>query len=127
MSLYVNIYKYTKSMFNKRFEMNQKLDKNQVIEIYLSTQSTKNIASVFQISATTVNDIKGKRIYKEYFNTIVDDPGRPLDSRKNTMTDEKVKEVYYFSGSPDEIKTRFGCSVRVARNIKFGVTYQHIT
>lgn len=40
---------------------------------------------------------------------------------------DTVKQLYYFSGTAAEIKEKFGCSVRVAKRIKFGQTYEEIT
>lgn len=38
-----------------------------------------------------------------------------------------VEDIYFYSGTAKEIEERFGCSVRVAKRIKFGETYSDIT
>lgn len=38
-----------------------------------------------------------------------------------------VEDLYYFTGTAQEIEDKFGCSVRVAKRIKYGETYLDIT
>lgn len=107
--------------------MHQKLKERQVIEIYQSVKATKDIASDYKVSASTVVSIKNKSAYRAFTDNIETSPGQPVKSTRKILTPKVVEEIYYFSGSADEIKEQFGCSVRVARNIKFGKTYQAVT
>jgi hypothetical protein len=106
--------------------MNQKLTKNDVIDIFKSDLASKDIANRFDISITTVNDIKSRKNYKS-FTVGIGQPGQPKNTKKRILTSDVVEQIYYFSGSAQEIKNKFGCSIKVARNIKFGRTYQAIT
>lgn len=107
--------------------MNQKLKERQVIEIYQSVKPTKEIALEYNVSASTVVSIKNKSSYRTVTGIITNEPGQPADSTRKILSSQLVEDIYYFTGSAEEIKEKFGCSVRVARNIKFGKTYQTIT
>lgn len=107
--------------------MNQKLDKNQVMGVYLSESKTSDIADLYNISVTTVNDIKGKRVYTEFLEEFDCPPGRYPHTNRQIFDSDTVRDIFYFSGTAQEIKEKFGCTARVARNIKFGKTYQDIT
>ncbi|MCK9529397.1 MAG: hypothetical protein M0R77_02340 [Gammaproteobacteria bacterium] len=106
--------------------MNQKLTKKDVIDIFKSSSTSKDIAKKFDVSITTVNDIKSRKNYKNFTNGI-GIPGQPAHTKKRILTPEIIEQIYYFSGTAQEIKNKFGCSIKVARNIKFGNTYQAIT
>lgn len=43
------------------------------------------------------------------------------------LDNDTVMKIYYFSGTAAEIQEKFGCSLRVARRIKFGQTYGDVT
>lgn len=43
------------------------------------------------------------------------------------LSSEIVKDIYFFTGSAKDIEKKFGCSVRVAKRIKYGETYLDIT
>lgn len=43
------------------------------------------------------------------------------------LSPKTVEEIYFFTGTAKEIEKKFGCSVRVAKRIKYGETYSTIT
>jgi hypothetical protein len=43
------------------------------------------------------------------------------------LTPDIVEQIYFFTGSPKELYEKFGCSIRVAKRIKYGESYTEIT
>lgn len=103
-----------------------KFTQDQVIEIYYSTDKTADIATKFQVSTGTIKDIKRKTYYRSITENF-GPPGYHSSLKRIPLSDDIIKEIYYFSGTAKDFKEKFNCSVSVARNIKFGKTYSRVT
>ena len=100
------------------------LTQDQVIEIFKSLKTTKELTEQFNVSSSVVTCIKRRKYYKHYTTNI----GQPGSSSKRIpLTEETVIAIYDFDGTIKQLKTQFNCSALVARNIKFGNTYYSIT
>lgn len=103
-----------------------KFTESDVRDIFLSCDKTTTLAKKYSVSTSTIKDIKRQTYYKNITDNL-GPPGYHQTLRRIPINDETVKDIFYFSGTAKDFKTKFNCSLQVARNIKFGVTYQKIT
>jgi hypothetical protein len=104
-----------------------RLSSNQVLEIFLSSESTAMLGLSYSVSESTIRAIKRKKSHADITGQLSLFPGRPLQSNRLILTDSQVLEIYKFSGTIAQLRAYFGISKRVATNIKFGHTYRSIT
>lgn len=104
-----------------------KITKDQVLEIYYSCDSTKDLSERFSISSPQILGIKRKRYHKNILKDIQEPPGFNHNARRKPLTDETVKEIFIFSGTIKQFKEKFDISITAVRNIKNRITYENIT
>lgn len=109
-----------------RSRSQSKLTDREIEDIFLSEDRTDLLAERFGVSNSTINSIKRQNSHRE-ITLNLGEPGFPKNSKRKPLTPSMVKSIFEFRGSASQIKEKFGVSIEVARNIKYGNTYYHIT
>lgn len=103
-----------------------KLNETQVIEIFLSEETTALLAAIYGVSTFTIRAIKRGHTRGDITGQLSFLPVQPK-SRRPILSDEMVKGIFRYTGSLKTLKSLYGVSKSVANNIKFRHTYQSIT
>lgn len=106
-----------------------KLNEQQVIHIYHSEESIRDLATRFGISCAQIQAVKKKQSYKEVTSGIDSFPGISRNKFKTCiiLTDEMVKQIYLEQGDYTYFKNKFKVTRRVIESIKLGITYKKVT
>lgn len=106
-----------------------KLSKEQVIEIYNSPLSKKELSILYNISCTQIGGIKRKVYYKSITENISDLPGYCKTDKKPRISIpvEVVKEIFLKEETYEYFKEKFMVSRVVVKNIKSGKSYKNET
>lgn len=102
----------------------KKLQPQQVLEIYKSSETSEALAQRYGISESMVRLIKTKRVHQGLLDGISESAG--YSSRK-FLTEDMVQEIYEASGNPTELEARFNIGIQAIRNIKFKITHRSVT
>lgn len=104
-----------------------KLTELEVIEIYYSTEHTKELSKQYNISQPQILSIKKKKSYKLILQDITGLPGAHPSIRRIPLSDQTVRQIYLDEGPPAHFKEKYRVSITVARNIKNKKTYKSAT
>lgn len=106
-----------------------KLTESQVLEIYYSDKSAKELSNLYNISTTQIYGIKRKKYYYSITKDIKENPGYYKGNKitRIPLTIDAVKSIYIEENTYQYFKDKYGASSQVVKNIKSRKTYKHIT
>lgn len=107
--------------------MKSKLTESDIITIYCSTMSKRDLAKLFKVSVRVIHGIKKKKYYHLITDKINEPVGICKGDKRIPLDPYTVERIFYFEGSISELKKQFHVSATLARNIKTKHTYRNIT
>jgi len=102
-----------------------KLTKEQIIEIYYSSKSSKILEEEYKVSNSTILSIKRKKSHKNILKNVTDSPG--YSSRRIPLSDEIIIDIFESSLTFKEYYEKYHISPQVVKNIKNRKSYKNIT